>query len=225
MKVRRLVSPAPTDYGSCVTRSTNIKWQTGHVTRADREAVHGHRGAALWFTGLSGSGKTTLAHGVERALIERNCSAYVLDGDNIRHGLSSDLGFSPAERRENIRRIGEVAKLFVDAGTLVLCAFVSPYREDRARLRASMREGDFIEIYVRASLETCRKRDPKGLYEKAAAGAIADFTGVGAPYEPPEHPDLVLDTEKQDLDESLAHVIGYLETRGYIPGASSSPVV
>jgi adenylylsulfate kinase len=200
-----------------VRRSTNIHWQEGHVTRAQREATRGHRGAALWFTGLSGSGKTTLAHGVERVLIARALSAYVLDGDNIRHGLSSDLGFSPAERQENIRRIGEVAKLFVDAGTIVLCAFVSPYREDRERLRVSMSPGDFIEVYVQASLETCRARDPKGLYEKAAAGAITDFTGVGAPYEPPEHPEMVLDTEKQHTAESLAHVIRYLETRGYIP--------
>lgn len=204
-----------------MARSTNIHWHTGQVTRAQREAVRGHRGVALWFTGLSGSGKSTLAHAVERALIERNSSAYVLDGDNIRHGLSSDLGFSPEQRRENIRRIGEVAKLFVDAGTIVLCAFVSPYREDRERLRSSMNPGDFVEIHVLASIDACRARDPKGLYEKADAGEIADLTGVGAPYEPPEHPDLVLDTEKQHPDESLAHVIRFLESKGYIPGASA----
>jgi adenylylsulfate kinase len=203
-----------------VSRSTNIRWEEGHVTRAQREAVRGHRGVALWFTGLSGSGKSTLAHATERALIERSVAAYVLDGDNIRHGLNSDLGFSPDERSENIRRIGEVAKLFVDSGTIVLCAFVSPYREDRARLRATMKPGDFIEVHVSASIETCKTRDVKGLYEKAAAGVIADLTGVGAPYEPPEHPDLVLDTEKQHLDESLAHVISFLESKGYVPGAS-----
>jgi adenylylsulfate kinase len=187
------------------------------VTRAEREALRGHRAVALWLTGLSGSGKSTLAHAIERVLADRGLSAYVLDGDNVRHGLSSDLGFAPEERTENIRRIGEVAKLFLDAGTIVLCAFVSPYRADRARLRASMAAGDFVEVYVRASLETCRARDPKGLYEKAAAGAISDFTGVGAPYEPPDHPELVLDTEKQDPAASVTEVIRFLELRGYIP--------
>jgi adenylylsulfate kinase len=200
-----------------VAGSTNIRWQQGHVTRAQREALYGHRGVALWLTGLSGSGKSTLAHGIERALIERKLSAYVLDGDNVRHGLSSDLSFTPEDRAENIRRIGEVAKLFLDAGMIVLCAFVSPYRADRDRLRASMAQGDFIEIHVSASLDVCRSRDPKGLYEKAGTGAISDLTGVGAPYEPPEHPELVLDTEKQDPADSVTQVIRFLELRGYIP--------
>jgi adenylylsulfate kinase len=204
-----------------VSGNKNIVWQTGHVSRQLRESVHGHRGLALWFTGLSGSGKSTLAHEVERMLIERAVSAYVLDGDNIRHGLSSDLGFEPQQRHENMRRIGEVAKLFVDAGLIVLCAFVSPYRADRDRVRASLGEGDFVEVHVRASVETCRSRDPKGLYGKAASGEIADLTGVGSPYEPPEHPELVLDTEHQAIAESVAGVIEYLEQRAAIPKVAS----
>jgi adenylylsulfate kinase len=201
-----------------VTQSTNITWQTGQVTRAQREALHGHRGVVLWLTGLSGSGKSTLASAIERSLVERRLSAYVLDGDNVRHGLSGDLGFSPEDRSENLRRIGAVAQLFLDAGLIALCAFVSPYRADRARVRAAMAPGDFVEIYVRASLEVCRERDPKGLYQKAASGALSDLTGVGAPYEPPEHPEMVLDTEKQPLSESAAQVIRFLELGGYIPG-------
>jgi adenylylsulfate kinase len=203
-----------------VSAPKNIVWHTGHVSRKLRESVHGHRGLVVWFTGLSGSGKSTLAHELERVLIERGISAYVLDGDNIRHGLSSDLGFEPQHRHENMRRIGEVAKLFVDAGLIVLCAFVSPYRADRDRVRASMGEGDFVEIHVRASVETCRERDPKGLYGKAASGEIADLTGVGSPYEPPEHPELVLDTEHQAIAESVAGVIEYLERRGAIPAVA-----
>lgn len=194
--------------------SKNIEWQVGLVTRQQREAARGHRGVAVWLTGLSGSGKSTIAHALEQRLLQRGLHAYVLDGDNIRHGLSSDLGFSQKDREENIRRIGEVAKLFVDAGVITLCAFVSPYRVDREKLRASIGKADFIEIYVSASLATCRARDPKGLYSKADAGVIADLTGVGAPYEPPEQPDLVLDTEVSDLDESVARVIQLLEARG-----------
>ena len=171
-----------------VAHSTNITWHAGQVTRAQREAIHGHRGVTLWLTGLSGSGKSTLAHALEHALSERKLSVYVLDGDNVRHGLSGDLGFSPEDRSENLRRIGAVAQLFVDAGLIVLCAFVSPYRADRDRLRSAMAPADFVEIHVQASLETCRARDPKGLYEKAASGAISDLTGVGSPYEPPDHP-------------------------------------
>ncbi len=197
-----------------VVRSKNIRWQSGLVTRADREAARGHRGRVLWLTGLPGSGKSTIASAVERVLIERGVAAYVLDGDNIRHGLSSDLGFSPEDRQENIRRIGEVAKLFVEAGVLVLCAFVSPYRADREKLRARAGKSDFIEIHVSASLETCRTRDPKGLYSKAASGLIEDLTGVGAPYEPPERPELVLDTEVDELEASVARVIRLLEERG-----------
>jgi adenylylsulfate kinase len=191
------------------------------VTRQKRELVRGHKGVALWLTGLSGAGKSTLAHALERVLIERGMSAYVLDGDNIRHGLSSDLGFSPAERRENIRRVGEVAKLFVDAGVVVLCALVSPYRADRRQLRSAMLPGDFVEIFVRASLTACQARDPKGLYQKAADGEIEDMTGMTAPYEAPEHPELVVDTEHEQASESLTRVLGFLEQQGYIAQASS----
>jgi adenylyl-sulfate kinase len=197
-------------------RSRNIEWQHGLVGRAQREAMHGHRGAILWLTGLSGSGKTTLAHGLEQALLDRRVNAYVLDGDNLRHGLSRDLGFSAAERSEHIRRVGEVARMFVDAGLIVPCAFVSPFRADRDALRGVMTRGDFIEVYVRASLEACRTRDPKGLYRKAAAGQITDLTGVAAPYEPPLEPELTVDTEHLSLADSLTSVLRFLEQHGYI---------
>ncbi len=198
------------------TRSKNVRWHEGSVTRADRQHVLGQRGATLWFTGLSGSGKSTVAHAVEKALLERGAAAYVLDGDNVRHGLNGDLGFSPEDRKENVRRIGEVAGLFVDSGMLVLCAFISPYRADRARIREAMEPDDFVEIYVQASLETCRARDPKGLYEKADRGEIDDMTGVGAPYEAPDRPDLVLDTEARDLGDNVSRVLAFLESGGYI---------
>jgi adenylylsulfate kinase len=200
-------------------KSGNITWQHGAVSRADRERVRGHRGATLWFTGLSGSGKSTLAAEVERCLLDLGCSTYVLDGDNMRHGLSRDLGFAPADRSENNRRIGEVAKLFTDACVLCLCAFISPYREDRALLRGGMLAGDFVEIYVRASLGVCEERDPKGLYKKARAGEILDMTGVGAPYEEPESPELVVDTEAGQIDKNVAEVLAFLVARGYIQHA------
>jgi adenylylsulfate kinase len=200
-------------------KSENITWHTGGVTRAEREQVRGHRGAILWLTGLSGSGKSTLATRIEQRLLARSCATYLLDGDNVRHGLNRDLGFSPADRSENNRRIGEVAKLFADAGVLCLCAFISPYREDRARLRANMNPGDFLELYVRASLSVCEARDPKGLYKKARAGLIAEMTGISAPYEPPEHPDVLLDTEQLSVEDNVQRVISYLEAGGYIkPG-------
>ncbi|MET0386862.1 MAG: adenylyl-sulfate kinase [Polyangiales bacterium] len=197
-------------------KSANITWQTGGITRVDREQVRGHRGATLWFTGLSGSGKSTLAAAIERRLLTRGCATYLLDGDNVRHGLNRDLGFAPEDRSENNRRIGEVAKLFTDASVLCLCAFISPYREDRARIRAAMAPGDFIEIYVRASLDVCEERDPKGLYKKARAGQIPDMTGIGAPYEVPESPELVLDTEARVVDRNVDDAVRYLEQRGYI---------
>jgi adenylylsulfate kinase len=197
-------------------KSENITWHTGGVTRAERETVRGHRGAILWLTGLSGSGKSTLATGVEQRLLARRCATYLLDGDNVRHGLNRDLGFSPVDRSENNRRIGEVAKLFADAGVLCLCAFISPYREDRARLRASMGAGDFVEIYVRASLMACEARDPKGLYKKARAGEIPDLTGIGAPYEAPDRPDVLLDTEATSIDDNVQSVLQFLEAGGYI---------
>jgi adenylylsulfate kinase len=208
-----------TDGGS---RARNITWQPGRVTRADREARHGHRGVAIWLTGLSGSGKSTLAHGIEEALVRRGVAAYVLDGDNVRHGLNSDLGFAPEERSENLRRVGEVAKLFLDAGMVVLCAFVSPTREDRGKLRALIGARDFVEVHVRASLATCRARDPKGLYSRAERGEITNLTGVGAPYEPPEHPDLVLDTEQRAPDENVELALRFLAEQGYVTSLERS---
>ncbi|MCC6639596.1 MAG: adenylyl-sulfate kinase [Deltaproteobacteria bacterium] len=198
------------------TRSTNITWHAGHVTREDRERILGQRGVTLWLTGLSGSGKSTIAVGVERELVQRGRVAYVLDGDNIRHGLNKNLGFSPEDRTENIRRIGEVAKLFTDAGVVVLTSFISPYRADRDAVRALLAPGDFVEVWVAASVEACESRDVKGLYAKARAGKIPEFTGISAPYEEPVSPELVLDTERQTQAESIAQVVAYLEAKGYL---------
>ncbi len=192
-------------------KGENLTWHIGEVDKEARHAAHGHRGAVLWFTGLSGSGKSTIAHRVERMLIERGAFAYVLDGDNIRHGLNSDLGFSPEDRVENIRRIGEVARLFADAGALVVSAFISPYRKDRDRVRALLRPGEFVEVFVDTPLEICEARDPKGLYKKARAGEISNFTGLDAPYEAPEHPEVHLETAELSIDEAAARVIDYLE--------------
>ena len=192
-------------------KADNLTWHVGEVDRDTRAAAHGHRGAILWFTGLSGSGKSTIGHRVERMLVERGAFAYVLDGDNIRHGLNSDLGFSPADRAENIRRIGEVARLFADAGALVISAFISPYREDRERVRALMGEGEFVEVFVDTPLEICEARDPKGLYKKARAGEISNFTGLDAPYEAPDNPEVHLKTEGLSVDQAAAEVIDYLE--------------
>src|SRR5215831_20417580 len=171
--------------------ATNIVWHPGAVTRADRETLNGHRGCIVWLTGLSGSGKSTIAVELEKRLWDHGVRAFILDGDNIRHGLNKNLGFSPADRNENIRRVGEVAKLFTDSGVIVLTSFISPYRADRDGVRALLGAGDFIEVYLSASLETCESRDVKGLYRKARAGQIPEFTGVSAPYEAPEQPELV----------------------------------
>ena len=198
------------------SRSTNITWHAGHVTREEREKLLGQRGVTVWLTGLSGSGKSTIATAAEQVLLRRGRLAYVLDGDNVRHGLNSNLGFSPADRTENIRRIGEVAKLFTDAGIVVLTSFISPYRQDRDLVRGRLREGDFVEIYVAASLETCEQRDVKGLYKRARAGEIPEFTGISAPYEEPERPELVLDTNRQSVEQSVAQLVGYLEEKGYL---------
>lgn len=197
-------------------RSANIHWHEGHITRADRERAHGHRGATIWFTGLPGSGKSTLAWALEEELFRRGCRVYVLDGDNLRHGLNRDLGFGPADRKENIRRTGEVARLFTDAGTLILAAFVSPYREDRDMVRALLRPGDFIEVFVDCDPAVCEQRDPKGLYRRARSGEIPEFTGVSAPYEPPLQPELVLQTDRCSVPECLEQIVAYLETHGYI---------
>ena len=209
-------------HNEAAPRSQNIVWQDRGITRDDRERMHGDRGATVWFTGLSASGKTTLARALEEFLFERGCRVYVLDGDNVRHGLCRDLGFSHADRTENIRRIGEVAKLFTDFGALVLTAFISPYRADRDAVRAIMCQGDFIEVYVRASLEVCEHRDPKGLYRKARAGHIAEFTGVSAPYEAPENPELVVSTAETPVATCVAQIAEYLITRGYIRAAPPS---
>jgi adenylylsulfate kinase len=192
----------------------NIRWHANRVKREEREALLNQKGVCLWFTGLPSSGKSTIANEVASRLHKMGKLAYVLNGDNIRHGLNKDLGFSPEDRRENIRRISEVAFLFVDAGLIVLTAFISPYRRDRELCRRLLGER-FIEIYVKASLETCEKRDPKGLYKKAKQGEIKDFTGVSAPYEEPDNPDLTIYTDKDSIKEGAEKVIKKLEELGY----------
>lgn len=196
------------------TASPNTVWHHATVTRARREKQNGHRGAILWFTGLSGSGKSTLAHAVEEALHQRGCRTFVLDGDNVRHGLCADLGFSSKDRVENIRRIGEVTKLFMEAGVIVLTAFISPYRVDRERVRDMVGQSDFIEIYCNASLEVCENRDIKGLYKKARAGQIAEFTGISAPYETPVSANLTINTGSASLDVCVEQVIKEITSRG-----------
>lgn len=197
-------------------KSKNITWHEGQVTRTEREEMLGQKGVTVWFTGLSGSGKSTIAVAAEAALRDQRRLTYILDGDNIRQGLNSNLGFSPEDRTENIRRIGEVARLFTDAGVIVLTAFISPYREDRDQVREIMAGGDFLEVHVSADVETCEKRDVKGLYKKARAGEIPNFTGISAPYEAPEKPELVMDTVAQSVDESVAQLLGFLRDKGYL---------
>ena len=197
--------------------STNIAWHQASVDRAGRAEQRGHRSAILWFTGLSGSGKSTLANAVNAALFEQGLACYVLDGDNIRHGLCKDLGFSDADREENIRRIGEVSKLFLDAGVVVLTAFVSPFKADRERARGLVAAGDFVEIHCAAGLAVCEQRDTKGLYAKARAGEIKEFTGISSPYEAPEAPELKVDTGSQSLEQSVEQVLAYLSAQGIIP--------
>ena len=197
-------------------KSRNLHWHEGQVTRADRERAQGHRGATVWLTGLSASGKSTLARALEAELFRRGATVYVLDGDNIRHGLNRDLGFSPEDRAENIRRIGEVARLLTEHGALVVTAFISPYRADRDGVRALLAAGDFVEVFVDADLATCEARDPKGLYARARRGEIPEFTGITAPYEAPENPELVVRTSGATVEESVAEVIAYLERGGYL---------
>lgn len=197
-------------------KSTNVVWQPSHVDREQRETRRGHRGAILWFTGFSGSGKSTLAIEVEERLFAEGCFSYVLDGDNVRHGLNGDLGFSPEDRTENIRRVGEVAKLFCDAGAIVVTAFISPYREDRDGVRRIVQPGDFIEVFVDCPLEVCEERDPKGLYAKARSGEIPEFTGISAPYESPETPEICLATAELTVEESADRIIEYLRAGGYL---------
>jgi adenylylsulfate kinase len=198
------------------TSNRYIQWHESLVTREQRENLNRHKSVILWFTGLSGAGKSTLAHAVEQVLFQQNCRTFVFDGDNVRHGLCSDLGFSQEDRVENIRRIGEMAKLFLESGTIALTAFISPYRADRERVRALVAPGDFIEIYCQCSLEICEQRDVKGLYAKARQGVLPNFTGISSPYEAPENPELVIETGSQSLQESITQVVDFLRKRSII---------
>ena len=199
-----------------IQKATNITWHEGNINNLDRERLLQQKGAVLWFTGLSGSGKSTVALAVEEKLFERGHLCFVLDGDNIRHGLNKNLGFSPEDREENIRRIGEVAKLFSDAGVIAMTAFISPYRKDRDKARALLESGRFVEVYVKVPLDVAEQRDPKGLYKKARAGEIKEFTGISAPYEEPLSPEIVVDTAELDLDKSVDKVIHFLESRNIV---------
>jgi adenylylsulfate kinase len=215
--------PSPHTASPDAPVSTNVVWHHATVTRARREAQNGHRGAIIWFTGLSGSGKSTLAHAVEEFLHQRGCQTFVLDGDNVRHGLCGDLGFTSDDRQENIRRIGEMAKLFMEAGVIVLTAFISPYRADRDRVRDMVEQGDFIEAYCDTPIDICETRDVKGMYKKARAGEIADFTGISAPYEVPTKPEIAVDTGSLELDICAQQVINEIMQRGIIsPGNHSN---
>ncbi|BBK27121.1 adenylyl-sulfate kinase [Staphylococcus arlettae] len=199
-----------------MTTSTNITWHDSEVTKAQRQQRNRHKSAVIWFTGLSGSGKSTVSVALEKALFEQQVQTYRLDGDNIRHGLNNNLGFSPEDRTENIRRIGEVGKLMVDAGVLTTTAFISPYAADRNVVRDTLAQGEFIEVYTKCSLEGCESRDPKGLYKKARAGEIQGFTGINAPYEAPTNPEIEIDTEALSVDEAVAKIVAYLTKHQYI---------
>ncbi len=201
-----------------MTKSKNIKWHHSEVTKEERRQLNNHKSAVVWFTGLSGSGKSTISVELEKELYHAGIRTFRLDGDNIRHGLNKNLGFSPEDRKENIRRIGEVSKLMVEAGMITLAAFISPYREDRNEIRNLLEEGEFIEVFVDASLETCESRDPKGLYKKVREGEIAGFTGIDAPYELPENPEIIVDTNRQRLEESVQTIMSYLRKKGYLEG-------
>lgn len=197
--------------------STNIRWHEGLVATDEREKLLGHRAATVWLTGLSGSGKSTLSRIVERTLVDRGVAAYVLDGDNLRHGLCADLGFDAAAREENVRRAGEVARLMTDAGLVVLTAFISPFRRDRDRVRALLPAGRFLEVHVATPLAICEQRDSKGLWSKARRGEIKDFTGLDSPYEPPEHPELRVAEQGGEKADNAAAIVRLLEDREIIP--------
>ena len=200
-----------------IQKATNITWHHARITKADREKLLKQKGVVIWFTGLSASGKSTIALAVEEKLYDRGILTYVLDGDNIRHGLNKNLGFSPEDREENIRRIGEVGKLFANAGVIAMTAFISPYQADRDKARSLHETGKFIEVFVDAPLNVLEDRDPKGLYKKARAGEIPQFTGISAPYEAPENPEIHLDTSKMDVEQCADAVIQYLEQQEIIP--------
>ena len=197
-------------------KSSNVIWHHATVNRDRREVLNGHKSVLLWFTGLSGAGKSTLAHSVEERLHQMGCRTFVFDGDNVGHGLCGDLSFSAEDRVENIRRVGEMAKLFLEAGVIALTAFISPFRSDRERVRSLVPHGEFLEIYCRCSLEICEDRDVKGLYKRARAGEISDFTGISSPYEEPDEPELTVDTGSKSLEDSVDDVISLLQHRGIL---------
>jgi adenylylsulfate kinase len=194
----------------------NITPHTGKITREDRSALNNHKSVLVWFTGLPGSGKSTISHELEYRLFRQNIKTYVLDGDNVRQGLCRDLGFSADDRRENLRRVGETARLLVDAGILTIAAFASPYGKDRHMVRQMFAPGDFIEVYLKCDVTVCEARDPKGLYKKARRGEIKNFTGISDPYEPPDNPEIVLETDRMSIDESLEMIMGYMRNKGII---------
>jgi adenylylsulfate kinase len=195
---------------------SQVVWQNYQISRADREQQNGHQAVVLWFTGLSGAGKSTVANALEQELVKRKVHSYLLDGDNVRHGLCADLGFSEADRSENIRRVGAVAGLMLDAGLVVLSAFISPYRAQRQAIKNSLPEGKFLEIYIATSLDVCEQRDVKGLYQKARRGEISHFTGISDPYEAPDQPDLTIDTAQQSLEQSVDQLIALLTEKGVL---------
>jgi len=197
-------------------KSTNTIYHHATVTRERRNQLNNHKSVVLWFTGLSGSGKSTMSHALEERLFNKGCRTFVLDGDNVRHGLNSNLGFSNKDRKENIRRIGEVSKLMMEAGFIIMTAFISPFREDRIEVRNLISDGDFIEIYCKASLETCEARDVKGLYKRARAGEIKNYTGISSPYEVPENADLIIDTEQETIEDSVSIIISFLKKKTII---------
>jgi adenylylsulfate kinase len=197
-------------------KSTNTVWHHATVTRERRETLNAHRGAVVWFTGLSGAGKSTVAHATEERLHRMGCHTYVFDGDNVRHGLCADLDFSREGRAENLRRIGEMVKLFIDAGVIALTAFISPFRADRSRVRELVGDRDYVEVYCKCSVQTCESRDVKGLYKRARAGEIKEFTGISSPYEEPDSPDLVLDTQGNTIEECVDQVVEHLIARGMV---------
>lgn len=201
------------------SKSEHIVWQYTKVEKEDRHQINGHKSCVLWFTGLSGAGKSTLAAQVEKELFNRQIRCFILDGDNIRHGLNKNLSFSPEDRSENIRRIGEVSKLFVEAGLIALVASISPYRADRAIVRSLFTEGEFIEIYVKCTIEECERRDPKGLYKKSKAGEIQNFTGITAPYEAPFNPEILIESDKLSISEAVVKILCYLQEKGYLEEA------
>ncbi|MFS0863263.1 adenylyl-sulfate kinase [Fredinandcohnia sp. 179-A 10B2 NHS] len=194
----------------------HIIWHNSTISKIDRQQRNNHKSCVIWFTGLSGSGKSSLANALDKELFQRNVQSYVLDGDNIRHGLNAGLGFSKEDRKENIRRIGEVSKLFVDSGQIVTTAFISPYREDREQVRSLFPKGEFIEVYVKCPINVCENRDPKGLYKRARSGEIAEFTGISSPYEEPSNPELVIETDRLLITESVYKIVNYLKQQGIL---------